>query len=201
MGVAPAGRKQQALGAIPAAGEDRAMADVSVPASAQEAAGAAAPAAGKRRSPKMLIIIGAALLVAALAGALILTRVFGHSAKAAHATAAADKKPAGPPLYLPLDPPFVVNFQADQLVRFLQVAIEVMSRDQKTLDLLKSNDPVVRNDLLILLANQKYTVIATPEGKEQLRAQALTAIRKDLEQAGGDSKRLEAVYFTSFVMQ
>ncbi|HEY6517393.1 MAG TPA: flagellar basal body-associated FliL family protein [Steroidobacteraceae bacterium] len=177
------------------------MAEVSVTASAQEAAGAATPAAGKRRSPKMLIIIGTAALIAVLAGALILTRVFGHSAKAAHAAAAADKKPAGPPLYLPLDPPFVVNFQADQLVRFLQVAIEVMSRDQKTLDLLKSNDPVVRNDLLILLANQKYAVIATPEGKEQLRAQALAVIRKDVVQADGDPKRLEAVYFTSFVMQ
>jgi flagellar FliL protein len=149
----------------------------------------------------MLIIIGAAALIAVLAGALILTRVFGHSSKAAHAAAAADKKPVGPPLYLPLDPPFVVNFQADQLVRFLQVAIEVMSRDQTTLDLLKSNDPVVRNDLLILLANQKYAVIATPEGKEQLRTQALAVIRKDLVQADGDPKRLEAVYFTSFVMQ
>jgi flagellar FliL protein len=177
------------------------MADVSALASAQEAAGAAPPAAGKRRSPKMLIIIGTAVLVAALAGALILTHFLGHSAKAAQAAATADKKPVGPPLYLPLDPPFVVNFQADQLVRFLQVAIEVMSRDQKTLDLLKSNDPVVRNDLLILLANQKYTVIATPEGKEQLRDQALTVIRKDLVQSGGDPKRLEAVYFTSFVMQ
>lgn len=176
------------------------MPDVTALASAQEAAGTEAPAAGKRRSPKTLIIIGAAVLIAVVAGALILTRALGHhSAKATQA--AADKKPAGPPLYLALDPPFVVNFQADQLVRFLQVSIEIMSRDQKSLDLLKSNDPVVRNDLLILLANQKYTVIATPEGKEQLRAQALTVIRKDLVQAGGDPKLLEAVYFTSFVMQ
>ena len=60
---------------------------------------------------------------------------------------------------------------------------------------------MLRNDLLILLANQKYTVLATPEGKEQLRAEALAAIRKDLVQAGGDPKLVEAVYFTSFVMQ
>jgi flagellar protein FliL len=177
------------------------MSDVPVLAPAQGAAGAeASAAAGKRRAPKMMIITGAAVLVAAaLAGALVLTHAFGHSAKASHA--AADRKPLGPPLYLALDPPFVVNFQADQLVRFLQVSVEVMSRDQKTLDLLKDNDPVVRNDLLILLANQKYTDLSTPTGKEQLRADALAAIRKDLVQAGGDPKLAEAVYFTSFVMQ
>jgi flagellar protein FliL len=173
------------------------MSDVPVLAPAQGAAGAETAAAGKRRAPK-LIIIGCAVLVAGIAGALILTHAFGHSAKAAHA---AEKKPLAPPLYLPLDPPFVVNFQADQLVRFLQVSVEVMSRDQKTLDLLKNNDPVVRNDLLILLGNQKYTELSTPAGKEQLRTDALMAIRKDLAQAGGDPKSVEAVYFTSFVMQ
>jgi flagellar protein FliL len=173
------------------------MSDVPVLAPAQGAAGAEAPA-GKKRVPKMAIIIGSAVLVAGVAGALVLTHAFGHSAKAAHAAA---KKPLGPPLYLPLDPPFVVNFQADQLVRFLQISVEVMSRDQKTLDLLKNNDPVVRNDLLILLGNQKYTELSTPAGKEQLRSDALAAIRKDLGQAGGDPKSVEAVYFTSFVMQ
>jgi flagellar FliL protein len=172
------------------------MSDVSALA---PAAGAEAPVAGKRGPPRKMIIIGAAVLVAVLAGALILTHVLGHSAKASHT--AATKKPVGPPLYLPLDPPFVVNFQADQLVRFLQVTVEVMSRDQKTLDLLKNNDPVVRNDLLILFGNQKYAELSTPSGKEQLRADALTAIRKDVVQAGGDPKLLEAVYFTSFVMQ
>jgi flagellar protein FliL len=175
------------------------MPDVPVLATEQGAAGAEVSAAGKRRPPKMLIIIGAAVLVVGIAAALFLTHAFGHSAKSSHA--GADKTPAGPPLYLPFDPPFVVNFQADQLVRFLQVSVEVMSRDPKTLDLLKNNDPVVRNDLLILFANQKYSVLATSEGKEQLRAAALTVIRKDLTQAGGDPKQLEAVYFTSFVMQ
>ena len=38
----------------------------------------------------------------------------------------------GPPLYVALDPPFVVNFEAEQLVRFLQVTVQVMSRDQPT---------------------------------------------------------------------
>ena len=173
------------------------MPEVPVLAPAQGPAGAQAPATGKRRVPWLVIIVGAAVLVIGLGAAFFLTR----SSSAGHAKTAADHKPAAPPLYLALDPAFVVNFQADQLVRFLQVSVEVMSRDPKTLELLKDNDPVLRNDLLILLANQKYSVIATPTGKEQLRLDALAAIRKDLAQEGGDPKLVEAVYFTSFVMQ
>ncbi|HTX04441.1 MAG TPA: flagellar basal body-associated FliL family protein [Steroidobacteraceae bacterium] len=168
------------------------------PVLAATAAGAAVAAPGKRRIPWLIVGIAAALLVVGLGVALVLRHSFAGSAS--HSSTAA-KKPSGPPLYLPLDPPFVVNFQADQAVRFLQVSVEVMSRDPKTLELLKNNDPVVRNDLLILLANQKYSVLATPAGKQQLRADALAAIRKDLAQAGGDPSSVEAVYFTSFVMQ
>ena len=174
------------------------MPDVPVLAAAQATAGAEPPAAGKRRVPWLIISIGAALLVVGLGATLFLTHAFGHSTSAARA---ADRKASGPPLYLALDPAFVVNFQADQLVRFLQVSVEVMSRDPQTLQLMKDNDPVLRNDLLILFANQKYTVLASPAGKEQLRDEALAVIRKDLTQAGGNPKLVEAVYFTSFVMQ
>lgn len=173
------------------------MADVPVLTQATGPAGGDAPATGKRRMPRLIIAIGAALLVVGIGAALVLT----HSAGRAGHPKASAQEPSGPPLYLALDPPFVVNFQADQIVRFLQVSVEVMSRDPKTLELLKANDPVLRNDLLILFGDQKYATLATPAGKEQLRAEALAAIRKDLGQAGGDPKRVQAVYFTSFVMQ
>jgi flagellar protein FliL len=173
------------------------MPDVPVVATADATAGAEASVPGKRRIPWLIVIVGVVLLAGGVGAALMLT----HSSKSHHAKAAAVHEPSGPPLYLALDPPFVVNFQADQLVRFLQVSVEVMSRDPKTVDLIKSNDPLLRNDLLILLANQKYSVLSTPAGKEQLRADALNAVRKDVAQAGGDPKRVEAVYFTSFVMQ
>jgi flagellar protein FliL len=175
------------------------MPDVPVLAPTGGPAGAAAAAAGKRRIPWLIIGIGAAVLVVGLGATLLLTHAFGHSG--ARHSQTSPHPPSGPPIYLALDPPFVVNFQADQIVRFLQVSVEVMSREQKSLDLLKANDPVVRNDLLILFANQKYATLATPAGKEQLRADALAVLRKVLAGAGGDPKTLEAVYFTSFVMQ
>jgi flagellar FliL protein len=106
-----------------------------------------------------------------------------------------------PPLYVALDPPFVVNFEAEQLVRFLQVTVQVMSRDPATVETIKANDPVVRNDLLLLLGNQNYATISSREGKEKLRQQALDAVRKVVANAGGKAEKVEAIYFTSFVMQ
>jgi flagellar FliL protein len=106
-----------------------------------------------------------------------------------------------PPHYLALDPPFVVNFESEQVVRFLQITVQIMSRDTPTIELLKNNDPVVRDRLLQLFANQTYAVLATKEGKADLRAQALQTVRSVLGETGGHPEKLEAVYFTSFVMQ
>jgi flagellar protein FliL len=151
------------------------------------------------RSSKLWIFIAlAVLIVAAAAGAG--WHFLGASHKSAQKGAAAGAE-SGPALYVSLDPPFVTNFEADQAVRFLQISVEVMTHDPATVDVIKANDPVLRNDLLLLFANQKYADIATREGKERLRAAALAAVRKDVGANGGHPERVDAVYFTSFVMQ
>jgi flagellar protein FliL len=173
------------------------MADIPV----LEAAASEAPSAGKGKW--LTIIIAVVLVVAGASAGAWLGPFLTHSSSSARK--AKVEKPApvvkGPALYAALDPPFVVNFEAEQLVRFLQVTVQVMSREQSTLDLLKANDPVVRNDLLLLFGGQKYSVIATSEGKEKLRAQALEVVRKVIAGAGGKPESVEQVYFTSFVMQ
>ena len=177
------------------------MADIPVLAPAEEPASSGAGSKGK-----WITIIIAVVLVIAGAGAGAFLGPFFHSSPntAAHdkkATKPAKEVVKGPPLYAALDPPFVVNFEADQAVRFLQITVQVMSRDQPTLDLLKANDPVVRNDLLLLFGNQKYATISTSAGKEKLRADSLEAVRKVVAGAGGKPELVEAIYFTSFVMQ
>ena len=107
----------------------------------------------------------------------------------------------GPAIYVSLEPPFVVNFEAGQAARFLQISVQLMTRDSATSQLLKDNEPLVRNDLLLLFANQTYETVSTAAGKEELRKHALDAVRAIVKQEGGKSDLLEAVYFTSFVMQ
>ena len=180
------------------------MADIPVLAPAEESASSSGGGKGK-----WITIIIAIVLVVAGAGAGAFLGPFLKSDHPASASKDKNKKettkkvevPKGPPLYLGLDPPFVVNFEAEQSVRFLQITVQLMSRDQSTLDLLKANDPVVRNDLLLLFAAQKYAQISTSDGKEKLRTDALQSIRKVVTGAGGKPELVEAVYFTSFVMQ
>jgi flagellar protein FliL len=161
-------------------------------------ASAAAPADGAAKPKgkgKFMLLIGlGALLLTGGGGAAWWWSAHAHSKPAA-------PPPPRPPLYLALDPPFVVNFQAEQTVRFLQVTVQLMSRDQPTIDLLKSNDPVIRDQLLLLFANQQYAVLSTRDGQETLRKQALDSVRGVLAKVEGHPERVEAVYFTSFVMQ
>jgi flagellar FliL protein len=117
--------------------------------------------------------------------------------EAGHKEAAA-KLPAA---YLKFDPPFVVNFQNKGMMRFLQVSIEVMTRDPQTAELIKEHDPKLRNDLLMLLGGQTFETLNSREGKEQLRTEALKAVSDVIAAEGGKAESVEQLYFTSFVMQ
>jgi flagellar FliL protein len=155
--------------------------------------------AAPKKSKKWLIIGIAAFVILAGGGAAAFM-LMGHNNTHGKKEVKA-KEPLAPPLYVALDPPFVVNFEGEQLARFLQITVQVMTRDPASVELMKANDPVVRNDLLLLFANQKAEVVAARAGKERLRTDALTAIRHVVETTGGKPGSIEQVYFTSFVMQ
>jgi flagellar FliL protein len=106
-----------------------------------------------------------------------------------------------PARYVTLDPPFVVNFEAESNVRFLQITIGIMTRDVEVEKIIKDNDPRIRNDLLLILGNQNYESVSKLEGKEALRTRCLESVRTVVKDSGGKSTKVEALYFTSFVMQ
>ncbi len=105
-----------------------------------------------------------------------------------------------PAIYLPIDPAFVVNFASQGKARFLQVTVEVMTRDPLMSDQINLHMPVIRNNLMLLFSSQSYDGVSTLEGKEGLREEALEVVQQILEEETGDPG-IEAVYFTSFVMQ
>lgn len=105
-----------------------------------------------------------------------------------------------PAIYIPLDPPFVVNFEGGGRVRFLQITVEAMTRDADVVEIVEKHMPIIRNNLVLLFSNQTHEQMSTIEGKEQLREEALLEIQNVLEQETGD-KGIEALYFTSLVMQ
>jgi flagellar basal body-associated protein FliL len=102
-------------------------------------------------------------------------------------------------LYYAIDPPLVVNFEDGSVVRFLQITMEVMAHDQKAIDSVQKNMPLIRNNLLLLMSNRDYRSMMSREGKDKLRQEALAEIRAVQKKQGGDD--VDDVLFTSFVVQ
>jgi flagellar FliL protein len=76
-----------------------------------------------------------------------------------------------------------------------------MSREQAVVDEIKNNEPAIRNDLVLLYSAQQPEALLAPEGKEKLRQATLEAVRKTIAAEGAKAEAVEAVYFTSFVIQ
>lgn len=168
----------------------------------EEEVAVAVASAKKRRSPLVIGLVVALLAVSGVC-AYALTALRGHDKAAAVAGKdGGEAKPAKaqPEFFLPLDPAFVVNFRDDDAMRYLQVGVTLMSHDQAALDTVKSVDPVVRNALVMLFSRQDYAVLTDPNGKQKLQADALAAVRKIVEARTG-KPGIDALYFTSFVMQ
>lgn len=173
------------------------------------------PKSAPRKSRKGLILAIAGALVLAGGGGgayfVLAGKEEGDTAGEKTADKKADKKkgdkkkaeaePKLPAQFVEMDPPFVVNFQPGSQARFLQVNVQLMSRDVELIHLIEHLKPIVRNDLLMLFGNKQVAEVSTPEGKEALRAATLEAVRKIVKSEGGKPEALEAVYFTSFVMQ
>jgi flagellar protein FliL len=117
-------------------------------------------------------------------------------AAAAKAEKEAQNKPA---LYYAVDPPLVVNFEDGSAVRFLQISMQIMAHDEKAIDSVGKNIPVIRNNLLLLMSNRNYQSMISREGKEKLREEALAEVRAVQKKEG--SPDVDDLLFTSFVVQ
>ncbi|WP_329742675.1 flagellar basal body-associated FliL family protein [Dyella sp. A6] len=157
---------------------------------------AAAPARGGKKG--LVIGLVVALVAVLGVGGYAMLRMRHGAAGGATAQAAAPKPQ--PAMYLPLDPPFVVNFQTKQSPSYLQVGVTLMAHDAAAIKAAKDADPVVRNALVMLFSAQSATDLATTAGKQKLRAEALKAVQKVVQERLG-RPGIDALYFTSFVMQ
>ncbi|MGE0189040.1 MAG: flagellar basal body-associated protein FliL [Steroidobacteraceae bacterium] len=104
-------------------------------------------------------------------------------------------------IYVSFEPPFVVNFPVGGDVKFLQLTVQAMTRDEIMEKDMQRNSPAIRDALLTLFGQQTAEGLSTSEGKEQLRAKALEAVRAVMKSEGKDPAEIEGIYFTSFVMQ
>lgn len=158
----------------------------------------------KAKSGKSLLTIGLVALVAAGAAG------GGAWYFASHATQAV--KPEGPKAprpgtvpapaqYFALEPPFVVNLVGETGgARYLQVEVQLMTRDAEALKAIELHAPAIRARLLMLFAQQDAAGLMSREGKERLQSAALAEVKALLVAETGKPSA-ESLLFTSFVMQ
>jgi len=164
----------------------------------------------KKSKSKLLIIISVVVLllgISATATILLTGILSGDQEDAVAEQTDTNKKAAkkqkvskGPLNYVPMDPPFVVNFNGDTDVRFLQITVEVGTRNPDAVDLVKEHRPAIRNSLVMLFGNQDPATLNSREGKEKLRSETLAEIQKVMTEETGEAG-VDSVFFTSFVMQ
>ncbi len=108
------------------------------------------------------------------------------------------------PLYVALDPAFVVNFQdKQQRTKFLKAEISVVAKSAKVQEAITAHMPAVRNSVVMLLSRQIYEDLMTVEGKEKLRTDALAEVQGVMQKQAGKKvgTGVKDLYFSTLVMQ
>jgi len=163
---------------------------------------ATAGAAGKAKKPWRLIIIGSVIVAMLVGGGVWFMSRGKHDAKADEAGAPA--KPSSIPAtaqYFALEPAFVVNLPGtDGATRYLQVEVQLMTRDPLVVKDMEQHAPAIRARLLMLFSQENADPLLTRAGKEKLQASALAEVKKLLVAETG-KPGVDALLFTSFVMQ
>ena len=163
--------------------------------------GAEAPVEASGRKKQIALAGGAVLLLAVgiVAGPMVMNMLSPPADDEAAAKVAAPS--SGPALYTSLHPPLVVNFNDSQGdAHFMQITMEVMSRDQHVINLVREHVAVIRNALILLYSSAVFDEVATREGKEKMLADGLAEIQQVMADTAG-VQGVEAVYFTSLVIQ
>lgn len=157
---------------------------------------------------KKLILIGAGVLVLLLAmggGAYWFlmgdeeTEVVAEEGAETEGGGLFDSGP-GKAIYHKLNPHFVTTFEANGRQRYVQLEVTLMTRNQQVVRAIVTHQPLIRNALVLLFAEQDYLALQTEQGKSDLRDAATVAVQDILSREIG-IPGIEKVLFTEFVMQ
>ncbi|MGD7034499.1 flagellar basal body-associated FliL family protein [Methylotuvimicrobium buryatense] len=159
-------------------------------------------AEGEKKSSKKLIIIilSVVLILAGAAGAYFF--LVDDDAGDVSEVEEAESEPAVSTevFYYDFSKPLIVNFPAGSRMRLMQVSISLLVDNQEAIEDLKKHDPMIRNNILMLISAQSSDELNSREGKETLRQAVRAEVSAVLEKMTGKHP-VKEVFFTSFVMQ
>ncbi len=158
----------------------------------------AAEAKGGKKKLLILVILGAVLLVGAAVGVTLF--LLGGDKEEVEEVAEEPAPVVLPVQYVIMKPEFVVSFQTGTRQRFLQVSIEVMTRQPAVVEALQLHDPLLRNEIIRIISEQNFDHLRTAQGRVELQQKLLEHVGMLVKRESG-ADGVEAVLFTNYVMQ
>ncbi|WP_235893976.1 flagellar basal body-associated FliL family protein [Oceanidesulfovibrio indonesiensis] len=156
----------------------------------------------KKKSPLKWILLVVLLLVLGGGGYFAYTKFFAGPKDDAAQDGAADgqgqqerRSASGDSQVVSLDP-FLVNLADPLGRRYLKLSLDVEVASKDVVSALRSNEPKVRDALIMLLSSKTFSELSSMESKILLKNEIVERLNLVL----GDS-RVQQVYFTEMVIQ
>ena len=145
---------------------------------------------GSKMTTILLIVLIVLVLVMGGVGAWLF---LGSDDSSGDSSDSAEKEEVvlGPLKYITMVPEFVVNFGPGSKVRYLQVDLQIATRDEAALDTISTYRPVLRNDILVVLSGVSFDDLRERGGKEALQKKLLQTINKVVLSAGHAAPTVE----------
>ncbi len=149
---------------------------------------------------RFLILLKRALLLCAL---ILSQMAFSEEEEEASADAEDGEAVAeAQAIYLPLKPPFVINYGGAGRLRYLKTEVSVRVTTIDAANSVRTHMPFVRNNLLMLFAAQTNQMVSSQEGKQKIREDALEEIRDIVEREEQTPREdIVEVFFNNFIVQ
>ena len=159
---------------------------------AEEEKEQAAEAPPKKSKTMLFVILGVVVLAAGGGG------FFAYTKMTAKPAATEAPKPEPKPVVGQIHAmsPFTVNLADPKGRRYLKVRIQIEVADEKALDIVKQADPLLRDQVIMLLTSLSFEEVMTPEGKIRIREELLDRFNRVLKPV-----RVKNIYFTEFIVQ
>ncbi|PKM11721.1 MAG: flagellar basal body protein FliL [Gammaproteobacteria bacterium HGW-Gammaproteobacteria-3] len=153
-----------------------------------------------KKSGKMLWIIIAVIVVLIGVGAGYFFMAKSSDDNETTEEQTQEQAPPAETFYFAINKPLIVNFSRSSALRLIQVSVAFLVEDANTLEDLKKHEPMIRNNLLMLITAADPEALLTPEGKDKLKTDIYHEVVAVLEKMTG-KKTVKEVFFTDFVMQ
>lgn len=140
------------------------------------------------------------ILSASILAALLLSLSSALLAEDEEAAEGEDSAVVAKPIYIPLKPPFVVNYGGVGKLKYIKAELSVRVKDATAANTLRHHMPLIRNSMVLLFSSQTDADLDTQEGKELLRQAALNEINALLEEEEGESGVVD-LFFNNLIVQ